>query len=144
MSPPWKAQKHVPTPPVVTWRERLVPGKSLGLTERLKTGTMVVSVSTKLRTLFPLTATREELWSVTKTIPTKGSLGKGVTWFLIPGYIVSIIMGTPTEELRTSHLESRSLRGNALLDPNRWLSARFLPAYPVQGPAHGWCCPYSG
>lgn len=61
MSPPWKAQKHVQTLPVVIWRVRLITGKSLGLTERLKTGTMVVSVSTKLWTLFPLTAKREEL-----------------------------------------------------------------------------------
>lgn len=76
MSPPWKAQKHVQTLPIVTWRERLVPGKSLGLTERLKTGTMVVSVSTKLRTFFPLTTTREELWSV-KNYPDKRQHRKG-------------------------------------------------------------------
>lgn len=52
------------------------PGEEPGAYKRLKTRTMVVSVSTKLRTLFPLTATREELWSVRKTT-VKRQLRKG-------------------------------------------------------------------
>lgn len=56
----------------------------------------------------------------------------------------SIIIGKPNEELKTSHLESRAVRGNKCLDPDCLLSASFLHAYTVQSAAREGSHPHSG